>query len=136
MTRNLQVGVAVLAASLLGLTGAALAHSSGSAAKRSVLVVKVRLGDICPHDTDPPSPDCAPKPLAGARLRLVNSDGHAVSAGRSGADGKVRLRAPAGTYTLVAKPVSGVRITPNPQSVTLTRGVRRSLVLTYFTGIQ
>jgi hypothetical protein len=136
MTRNLQVGMALLAASLLGLAGAALAHSSDRAAKRSVLVVKVRLGDICPHVTVPPSPDCAPKPLAGARLRLLNAAGQTVSAGRSGADGKVRLRAPAGTYTLVARPVSGGRITPKPQGVTLARGVKRSLVLTYFTGIQ
>jgi len=136
MTRNRQVGVALLAASLLGLTGAAVAQSSAQAAKRSVLVVKVRLGDICPHDTVPPSPECAPQPLAGARLRLLDANGRAVSAGKSGADGKVRLRARAGEYTLAARPVSGVRITPGAQSVTLARGVKRSLVVTYFTGMQ
>ena len=136
MMRSLQVGVALLAASLLGLTGAAVVHSSGRTAERPVLVVKVRLGDICPHDTVPPSPECAPKPLAGVRLRLVDASGRTVSAGKSRANGKVRLSARAGVYTLVAKPVEGVRITPKPQGVTLTRGVKQSLVLTYFTGIQ
>ena len=135
MTKIL-VGVALLATSLLGLTGGVVARSSDGAAKRSVLVVKVRLGDICPHDTVPPSPECAPQPLAGARLRLVAASGHAVSAGKSGADGKVRLRARPGAYTLVAKPVPGVRITPEPQAVTLARGVKRSRVVTYFTGMQ
>jgi hypothetical protein len=136
MTKNLRVGVVLLAASLLGLTGAAAAHSANRAAKRSVLVVKVRLGDLCSHDTVPPSPKCAPQPLAGARLRLVDANERPVSAGKSGADGKVRLRAQAGKYTLVAKAVSGVRITPEPQAVTLARGMKRSFVLTYFTGIQ
>jgi len=134
VARNLQV--VLLATSLFGATAAAVAGAPDRVAARSVLVVTIRLGDICPHDTVPPSPDCAPRPLPGAALSLVEASGRVVSTGRSGVDGKVRLSAQAGAYTLVAKPVSGARITPKPRVVKLVHGVKRTLVLTYFTGIQ
>ena len=136
MMRNRQARMALVAATVLALPGTAAAKSSVQLSERSVLVVTVRLGDICPHDTGPASPDCAPKLLPGAPVSLVDANGRAVSTRRSGADGTLRFLARAGSYTLVARPLSSARITPKPVLVTLSRGMKRSLVLTYFTGIQ
>jgi len=123
---------------LVVAVGVLVAGSAGlaPAASRAVLVVDVRLGGLCPHDTVPPSPECAPRPLAGARLRLLDTGGNIVAAGKSGGDGRLVLAAPAGRYLLVPKPVQRARVTPKPQYVTLTIGAVRHVLLTYGTGIQ
>jgi hypothetical protein len=126
----------LVAAGAAGLGRAAVRSLAPMTTDKGVLVVEVRLGGLCPHYTVPPSPECKPQPLAGARLRLVDANGRAVAVGKSRSDGKVVLFARAGRYVLVAKPVQRARITPRPRPVALAYARPLHLVLTYYTGIQ
>jgi len=128
------LGVMIYLTTLVAAAGAQ--SSVATTAGQATLVVKARLGGICPHDTVPPSPECAPQALPGAKVRLVDAYGVTVASARTGHAGKAVLHAQAGRYTLIAKPVQGARMTPRARPVTLTTTEASTVVLTYGTGIQ
>jgi hypothetical protein len=95
-------------------------------------------GPTCPVERDPPDPDCAERPVAGAELRVVAIEGGAeVATVTTGADGAFSVELPPGRYRVVAQPVAGLMAAPAPVEVTLVAGQSPGpIVLAYDTGIR
>jgi len=60
----------------------------------------VMAGPVCPVETVPPNPSCAPRPVAGAIVIATNASGHEVGRAISSADGFYSMRLDPGTFTL------------------------------------
>lgn len=97
----------------------------------------VTAGPVCPVERIPPASSCAPRPVAGATIRVtVPADGETVRT-TTGADGRYRdaLRG-SGTITITALPVHGLMGTPAPVTVTVDHGGGKRVDLHYDTGIR
>ena len=53
------------------------------------LEVIARAGPVCPVETDPPSPECAPRPVDSATIIVTDATGDEVARGTTGPDGVV-----------------------------------------------
>lgn len=76
----------------------------------------VHAGPVCPVVQDPPDPNCADRPVAGAALRIVGVGGSEVALVTTAEDGTFSLPLPPGTYTLEPQPVDGLMGTAAAQS--------------------
>ena len=98
----------------------------------------VTAGPVCPVETNPPDPACAPRPVAGAVIVAVADDGSEAGRATTAADGTYAIDlAPTGTMTITGEPVQGLMGVPKPQQVDATapgQGVQLDLV--YDTGIR
>lgn len=92
-------------------------------------------GPVCPVETDPPDPGCAPRPVSAATIEAHDSTGSSVASTVTGDDGRFAMTLPAGEYTIVAAPVEGLMGTPAPVQVTVAGEVDIG-VLAYDTGIR
>ncbi|HEY7563468.1 MAG TPA: carboxypeptidase-like regulatory domain-containing protein [Acidimicrobiia bacterium] len=92
-------------------------------------------GPVCPVETNPPDPACAPRPVVAAVIEALNSAGSSVASTSTGDDGRFRLTLPEGQYTIVASAVEGLMGTPSPLTVTVS-GPTDVGVLSYDTGIR
>lgn len=92
-------------------------------------------GPVCPVETEPPDPACAPRPVTGATIEALDPSGSLVASAVTDADGRFVLTLPSGDYTIVALPVDGLMGTPAPVQITLT-GPMEVGVLAYDTGIR
>lgn len=102
----------------------------------ATLVVTVTAGPTCPVVTDPPDPNCADRPVAGAVVVVEDRDGREVARGTADEDGMIRLALAAGAYRLVPQPVDGLMGTAVPVEVVLAAGDRAEVTLSYDTGIR
>ena len=93
-------------------------------------------GPVCPVETVPPDPACAPRAVAGARISAIDSSGDVVAETRTDEAGAFRLALGPGTYTIVADPVDGLMGAPAPTPVTIADGQTAALDLAYDTGIR
>ncbi len=123
----------LIVTTLLALAVAACS-STIEPGERIQLAGYVHAGPTCPTMQEPPDPNCADRPVAGAALVIVDADGNEVTRTVTDADGKFTAELPAGTYTLVPQPVEGLMGTAPPQefSVPDTSG----LDVAYDTGIR
>ena len=103
-----------------------------------VIEVQALAGPVCPVETDPPDPDCAPRPVAGALVLVQPADGRdtVVAQGMTDADGRVRLEVPPGDYVVLGAAVEGLMGTPPPTPVSIGQNQESSIVLSYDTGIR
>lgn len=94
-------------------------------------------GPVCPVERIPPDPACAPRPVVGALLVIAANDNREVARATTDADGRWTTTLPAGEYTLVPQPVSGLLgiAPPIPFDVS-SIGSSVSLDVTYDTGIR
>jgi hypothetical protein len=123
--------ILIAAVALLSSCDAPPAQDSGT-----ILVVAMS-GPTCPVETDPPDPDCAPRPVAGAPIRVVaEGDGATVAEGVTNADGRLTLEVPAGDYIVTAGPVEGLMAAPQPALVSVLAGLTIEVPLGYDTGIR
>lgn len=131
MTR---VGIGLLLAVALGLAACVPADPEPEGS----LLVVAKAGPICPVETDPPDPDCAPRPVAEAVIvvRPADGNGSVVAEGETDADGQLTLALPAGNYLVTAGPVEGLIAAPEPALVTVVAGVSIELPIAYDTGIR
>jgi hypothetical protein len=108
------------------------------AAGSGVIEVEAIAGPVCPVETDPPDPDCAPRPVAGATVLVQPADGRdiVVAQGMTDADGRVRLELPAGDYLVVGAAVEGLMGAPQPVAASVAAGRVTSVELAYDTGIR
>lgn len=90
---------------------------------------------VCPVETNPPDPACAPRPVAAATVEAFDQTGSPVSSAVTDEDGRFKMTLPAGAYTIVASPVEGLMGTPAPVEVTVAGPVDVG-VLAYDTGIR
>jgi hypothetical protein len=97
----------------------------------------VTSGPICPVETQPPDPNCAARPVAGAILVFTNAAGAEVGRATSAADGTFTVELAPGAYRVTAEPVEGLMGTPEPMDVEVEAGQPMTeLQLSYDTGIR
>ncbi len=93
-------------------------------------------GPTCPVERQPPDPNCAPRPVAGAEILAVGPDREVVARATTAADGAFELRLPAGRYELIGQPVAGLMGVPPPLEIEVAEEGVGEIVLEYDTGIR
>jgi hypothetical protein len=95
-------------------------------------------GPVCPVEREPPDPDCAERPVAGAEVVVLSVDrGAEVARLTTDASGAFSVTLAPGRYRLVAQPVDGLMAAPGPADVELVLGdPPEPVVLAYDTGIR
>ncbi|MEX1156838.1 MAG: carboxypeptidase-like regulatory domain-containing protein [Chloroflexota bacterium] len=94
-------------------------------------------GPTCPVVTDPPDPDCADRPVAGAVLVITDLDDAEIARVTSGADGEFSIDLPSGLYRLVPQAVDGLMGTAAPIEFGVElEGPATELLVSYDTGIR
>jgi len=97
----------------------------------------VSAGPTCPVVTDPPDPDCADRPVAGAVLVITDLEGVEIARVTSGADGEFSVELPSGAYRLVPQSVEGLMGTAAPIDFGVeAEGPPTELLVSYDTGIR
>jgi hypothetical protein len=97
----------------------------------------VTAGPVCPVETVPAKPECAPRPVAGAVIVATDGGGQEIGRTTTAADGSYQMIAgETGTVTISGLPVAGLMRAPVPVKVTLTAGEIERLDLQYDTGIR
>ena len=109
-----------------------------SPAGTGAIDVEVLAGPVCPVETDPPDPDCAPLPVADAHVLVQPGDGRdiVVAQGTTDADGRLRLEVPTGDYVVFGAAVEGLMGTPEPVPVSVGQNQTVPISLAYDTGIR
>lgn len=92
-------------------------------------------GPVCPVESVPPDPACAPRPVVGAVVEAVDQTGTSLASAVTDDEGRFTLMLPAGEYTIVALPVDGLMGTPAPLDATVGGSLDVG-VLAYDTGIR
>jgi hypothetical protein len=100
------------------------------------VAVHLVAGPSCPVETQPPDPNCAPRPVGNAEIVVRDQLGGELSRGTSGADGSVAIQLPAGTYIVEALPAEGLMSPPEPVAFSVAPGGFADLFLAYDTGIR
>ncbi len=107
-------------------------------AEEGAIIVVAMAGPTCAVETDPPDPECAPRPVSGAPIVVthVERGGAAVAQGETDADGRLTLALPAGDYVVTAGAVEGLMSAPEPAVVSVLAGLTTEVSLGYDTGIR
>ena len=127
--------VAVIALALaLGACGGATGVPP-SAMPRTGLAITAVAGPTCPVETVG-DPACVPRPVAGARVVVLDAQGQEFATLVLDAQGSGVVGLPAGEYVLRAQPEAGLMGTPEAMEVTVADGTLTPVVLSYDTGIR
>jgi hypothetical protein len=101
------------------------------------IVVVAMAGPVCPVESDPPDPSCAPRPVAGAPIVVARPVGDEVVAqGETDAAGRLTLALPAGDYVVSAGAVEGLTAAPEPVVVSVLANLSTEVPVAYDTGIR
>ncbi len=131
-----------LVAVLVIMCGAVLVAcgSDGGAPTSSALSARVEIravaGPVCPVETDPPSPGCAPREVESADVVLTDADGNEVARGSTGSGGVLVVDVAPGEIIIVPQPVEGLLGTAPPVRVVAIGGQTVSAQIDYDTGIR
>lgn len=91
-------------------------------------------GPICPVE-QPDDPNCAPRAVAGATVRVADAAGTELASAVTDPAGRFFVELPPGTYTLSGQPVEGLMGAPS--GITAEVGTGESVItLSYDTGIR
>ena len=121
---------------VLGMAIVLLSVSCGRPPTGGIVVSgRAEAGPVCPVETNPPDPACAPRPVAGAVIVAVAESGDRVET-TTGPDGRFSFDLAAGRYQIVALPAEGLMGTPEPVDVEAASGSIDLGVLIYDTGIR
>lgn len=124
---------------VLILTLAACASATGvpppSVAPGTGLGIAALAGPTCPVETLG-DPACAPRPVAGATVTILDGQGTSVATVVLDAQGSAIVALPAGNYVVKAQPAAGLMGTPEAMKVTVVGGALTPIVLSYDTGIR
>lgn len=125
---------ALLVLALLVLAGCDVPAPAGS----GTLDIVALAGPTCPVETDPPDPNCAPRPVAGASVVVTPADGRdiAIAQGQTDAEGRLTLTVPPGDYIVTAGAVEGLMGTAPPVTVSVAADGSAEIELAYDTGIR
>ena len=129
--------LSVISASVLLLTacGGGEGPTPGPVATARIEVTALA-GPVCPVETDPPSPECAPRPVDAATIVVVDSEGAEAGRGSTGPDGFVMIDAPPGEFTVVPGSVEGLLGTAAAVAVKVVKGQTLQVVVDYDTGVR
>jgi hypothetical protein len=93
-------------------------------------------GPVCPVESVPPDPNCAPRPVAGATVVIRDATGSEVAQTVTDDDGSFFAVVPAGDYTVEPRPVEGLMGTAAAVEVSVKDGIATQVQLDYDTGIR
>jgi hypothetical protein len=93
-------------------------------------------GPVCPVETVPPDPECAPRPVAGAVVVVRDSGGSERARSTTGADGRFFVEVPAGDYVIEPQAVDGLMGAAAALDVTIVDGLAAEVQIEYDTGIR
>lgn len=93
-------------------------------------------GPVCPVETVPPDPGCAPRPVAGAVIVIRDAGGSEIARAEAGADGSFFVSLSPGDYVIEPQPVEGMLGTAGTQAVTVVDGPALVVEVDYDTGIR
>lgn len=111
------------------------APPSATAAAR--IVGRATAGPVCPVETIPPNPACAPRPVPNAIIVVRDASGAEVARATTGADGTFEITVAPGRYVVEALPVSGLMGAPAPQTdVIVATSAPTTVDFGYDTGIR
>jgi hypothetical protein len=91
---------------------------------------------VCPVETVPPDPECAPRPVTGAVIIVRDGSGAEMARATTGPDGGFFVPLEPGPYTLEPQPVEGFMGTPAHVDVSVQDGESADVQLDYDTGIR
>ena len=111
-------------------------RSRATSPSLATLDLVVVAGPVCPVERVPPDPSCAPRPVAGATIRIEDAAGRLVARPVSDAQGRISFQLPSGPYRLVPPPVAVLLGTPPARDVTVGPGADEPISLEYDTGIR
>jgi hypothetical protein len=100
------------------------------------VTIQLVAGPTCPVETDPPDPNCAPRPVVGAEVVVRAPDGSELARGVAGQDGSLPISLPEGTYWLDPQPVEGLMGTASGIAFRVLSGEQAMYTLYYDTGIR
>ena len=121
---------------VLGLSIAVLSVSCGREPEAGIAVSGLaEAGPVCPVETNPPDPACAPRPVAGAVVVAVAESGDRFET-TTGPDGRFSFDLAAGRYEIIAEPANGLMGTPEPIEIEVVSAPIDVGVLMYDTGIR
>lgn len=100
------------------------------------VLVQALAGPVCPVEQDPPDPACAPRPVVGAIVRILDGQGQEIAAGQLDETGSALIPIAPGAYVVVPEAVEGLMGTPGPQDVVVVDGRSTPVALAYDTGIR
>jgi len=101
------------------------------------IVVVAQAGPVCPVETNPPDPSCAPRPVANAPIVVTLADSDDVVAeGATDAEGRLTLAVPIGDYVVTAGAVEGLVAAPQPVVVSVLANLTTEVPVAYDTGIR
>jgi hypothetical protein len=122
----------------LALTGCMPGTSPSPSGETGTLEVLAVAGPVCPVETDPPDPDCEPRPVDGARILISPGDGREIvlAEGTTDAQGRVTFELPPGDYLVTGAEVEGLMGLPEPTPASVSARATASVTLAYDTGIR
>ncbi|CAN5628065.1 hypothetical protein BH23CHL7_BH23CHL7_19410 [soil metagenome] len=97
---------------------------------------QVLAGPICPVETFPPDPACAPRPVGGAEMVVYDPRATEVARGLTNDDGLLVVELDGGSYFVEPQPVEGLMGTPEAAAFSVAPGRRQGLRFDYDTGIR
>ncbi|MGH2475520.1 MAG: hypothetical protein ACRDIL_09665, partial [Candidatus Limnocylindrales bacterium] len=100
------------------------------------LFITAVAGPTCPVEQVPPDPACAPRPVAGATILILDGQGNDVGKATLDAAGSALIDLPPGDYVVRAAEIDGLMGVPEPQQTVVVEGVATPVVLAYDTGIR
>ncbi|MEO6578294.1 MAG: carboxypeptidase-like regulatory domain-containing protein [Candidatus Limnocylindria bacterium] len=127
---------ALVAILLLTVIGLACTTPSASAPAEVSVRGSAVAGPVCPVERQPPDPACAPHPVEGARIAVIDAQGEQVALATTDASGGFSVDIVPGTYRLVAMPVAGLMGTPAPLELDIGPAGATDIVFEFDTGIR
>jgi hypothetical protein len=102
----------------------------------AIITGRLVAGPVCPVETDPPDPACAPSVVPDTEIVVVTPDGVEIRA-RSGQDGTFRIAVPPGEVTITFAEATGLMLPP--ETITASVETNQTFDLSdvrYDTGIR
>lgn len=93
-------------------------------------------GPVCPVESDPPDPNCAPRPVVGAQIVLEPVSGRRLTAVSDATGTFVVEFFELGSYQIVPQTVEGLMGVAPPFEVVIQAGANDIGLIVYDTGIR
>ena len=127
--------------SVVGLAlvlAACLNAPTPTAGEMGAIEVEVVAGPICAVEQEPPDPNCASRPVEGARIFVQPGDGRdiLVAEGTTDDRGYATIEIAPGDYIVAGGEVEGLMGRPEPATITVSAGLTVTITLTYDTGVR